>query len=344
MPRRGSFEWLAAAAMVIAVTAALTLTAPVTAPVTSAVFLIAIAWPLQSALQQRLPSALAVVLTLVISLVVLASLAGMVAWGFSRVAGWVVANSARLQEMFLAETAWFEERGAVVIGAIVQHFDVQWLVRAARQLSGTLQDFLSFTLITLVFMLLGLLEVEATAIRLARLGPSGAWVVETIRDVASKLQVYMAVRTGMSLLTGFGIWAFARATGLELALEWGVIAFAMNDIPFIGPLVATLFPTLFAGLQFGNWQMVITVFLGMNAIQLVLGSYLEPRISGRVVSVSPFAMLFAVFMGGLLWGVAGAFLGPPILIALLTFCERSARFSWLATALASGPPQRTSPR
>lgn len=107
--------------MIIALTAAVTLTAPVTAPVTAAVFSMAIAWPLQSALPQRRPPALTVVLTLVFSLVVLAGLAGMVAWGFSRVAGWVVANAARLQEMFIAEAAWFAEKGAVVIGAIVRH-------------------------------------------------------------------------------------------------------------------------------------------------------------------------------------------------------------------------------
>ncbi|WP_269815561.1 AI-2E family transporter [Elioraea thermophila] len=148
----------------------------------------------------------------------------------------------------------------------------------------------------------------------------------------------------IAVTAGFGIWALARATGHELALEWAVITFTMNDIPFIGPPVARLFPTSFAGLEFGTWQMMITVFLGMNAIRLVLGSCLEPRISGRIVSVSPFAMRFAVFMGGLPWGVAGAFLGPPILIALLTFCERSVRFWRLAAALASRPPQRTSPR
>lgn len=207
-------------------------------------------------------------------------------------------------------------------------------MRTAQRLTGALREFLSFTVITLVFTLLGLLEVEAAAARLARLGTRGAEAVATLRSVARKLQVYMAVRTVMSVLTGLGVWAFARATGLQLAVEWGVIAFAMNYIPFIGPLLATVFPTLFAGLQFGDWQMAITVFLGMNAIQFVLGSYLEPRMTGKVLSVSPFAVLFAVFFWALLWGIAGAFLGTPILIALLTFAERSERFRWLAIALA----------
>lgn len=325
---------LAAAAMTVLVVAALAVTGSIMAPVACALFLIAVVWPLQRGLQTRLPAALAVILTVLATLVFVGLLAGMVAWGFSRVAGWVIANGARLQEVFLAQTAWLEEQGIVVAALVADHFDMRWMVRAAQQLTGAVQGFSSFTVITLVFTLLGLLEAEAAAARLSRLGQRGAEAVATLADLARKLQVYMAVRTVMSVLTGLGIWAFARATGLQLAAEWGVIAFAMNYIPFIGPLIATVFPTLFAGLQFGDWQMAITVFVGMNVIQFVVGSYLEPRMTGKVLSVSPFAVLFAVFFWALIWGIAGAFLGTPILIALLTFAERSERFRWLAAALA----------
>ena len=62
----------------------------------------------------------------------------------------------------------------------------------------------------------------------------------------------------MSIATGLAVWAFARAMGLDLALEWGVIAFVLNYIPFIGPLVATVFPTAVGLLQFGSWQAVVT--------------------------------------------------------------------------------------
>ena len=46
----------------------------------------------------------------------------------------------------------------------------------------------------------------------------------------------------MSVMTGLLVWAFASVAGLQLAAEWGVIAFALNYIPFIGPFVATVFP------------------------------------------------------------------------------------------------------
>jgi len=45
------------------------------------------------------------------------------------------------------------------------------------------------------------------------------------------------VRTTMSLLTGVVVWSFALVAGIELATAWGVIAFVLNYIPFLGLVV-----------------------------------------------------------------------------------------------------------
>jgi AI-2 transport protein TqsA len=132
----------------------------------------------------------------------------------------------------------------------------------------------------------------------------------------------MLVRCAMSVLTGFGFWVFATVAGLELTREWAVIAFVLNFIPFIGSFVATLLPTLFAAAQFESLSYALVVFIGLNLLQFVIGSYIEPRVAGSAVSVSPFMVLFAVFFWGTLWGVARAFIGVPILIALATVCAR----------------------
>ena len=136
-------------------------------------------------------------------------------------------------------------------------------------------------------------------------------------------------------MTGVLVWAFATATGLELALEWGVIAFALNYIPVIGPLIATVFPTLFAMAQFASWQMTLTVFACLNVIQFLVGSYLEPRVAGSALAISPSVVLFAVFFWTFLWGIAGAFIGVPITIAVLTLCEQHPSSRWIADLLGS---------
>jgi predicted PurR-regulated permease PerM len=320
----------------ILVAGAAMLAQPVLAPVVFAIFAIALVWPLQGRLQRHLPAIVALLVTVVVALVALLGLALLVAWAFGRVGQWVVANAALLQALYAQKIAWAEARGIEAASVIAGQFDMRWIVRVAQGVLAQLQGLLSFILLTLVFVVLGLLEVGAARAQMLRMGPGvAAALLLAAERTAAKLRAYMLVRTLMSVLTGLVVWAFATAMGLELAAEWGAIALVLNYIPFIGPLVATLFPTLFAVLQFGTWQVALTVFAVLQVIQFLGGSYIEPRLAGRQLAVSPFMVLVAVFAGGFVWGVPGAFIGVPVLIAALTICEEFPGSRWVA-ALFSG--------
>jgi AI-2 transport protein TqsA len=120
-----------------------------------------------------------------------------------------------------------------------------------------------------------------------------------------------------------------------------VIAFVLNYIPFIGPFIATLFPTLLAMTQFESWLAVFGVFACLNIIQFVVGSYIEPRVAGTMLSISPVMVLFAIFSWTFLWGLFGTFIGVPIAIAILTFCAQHPSSRWVADLL--GGPTETKP-
>jgi predicted PurR-regulated permease PerM len=150
----------------------------------------------------------------------------------------------------------------------------------------------------------------------------------------------MVVRTQMSLLTGALVWVIAVLSGLSLSVEWGVIAFTLNYIPFLGPLIATLFPTLYSLAQFQSWEVALAFFVVFNLVQFVVGSYIEPRVSGNAVSISPFIILFSVFFWAFLWGIFGAFIGVPITIALLTFCAQHPSSRWVSDILGSGEARK----
>ncbi len=310
--------------------------AGVIAPIAFALFIIALAWPVQQGVQRRLGSGLGLLAAMLAAMLCVLALVLAVGWAVTRVGGWVSANAGMLTALYSQQVAWLEARGFEGASAIGAQLDMRWLLRLASLVTGQLQGALSFAVVTIVFVILGLLEVTVVGSHLAARGTPGALaVLAAAKETARKLRFYMGVRTVMSLATGLAVWAFARAVGLELAAEWGVIAFAMNYIPFLGPLVATLFPTLFAGLQFGSWQSAITVFAALQVIQFLSGSYIEPRLAGRSLALSPFMVLVAVFLGALVWGMAGALIGVPVLIAIVTLCEQlpSGRF---AAALLSG--------
>ncbi|MGO4841293.1 AI-2E family transporter, partial [Rhizobiaceae sp. 2RAB30] len=117
---------------------------------------------------------------------------------------------------------------------------------------------------------------------------------------------------------------------------WGAIAFALNYIPFLGPFFATMFPTMFAIAQFESWQSAVLIFIGLNLIQFIIGSYLEPILTGASLAVSPFAVIFAVFFWSFMWGISGAFIGVPILIAFIVYCAQAPGSRWIAALLTSG--------
>jgi AI-2 transport protein TqsA len=307
------------------------------APVALSLFVIAIVWPLQRALETRIPRLLALVVTLAVTLLVVTVLGYLIVWAFGTPGRWLIENALRLQALYMQWTDWLEEHGILVTSLLVENFNAGWLIRAVQEIGGRLHGLLTFVVIAFVFTALGLLEVDIARKNIESLGNKEAarTILQASTQIADKFQRYMLVRSAMSVLTGLVVWAFALLAGLELATAWGLIAFVLNYIPFIGPLVATVFPTLFALVQFGSWQLAAIVFLGLNVIQFLIGSYLEPRIAGAALRVSPFLVLFAVFFWAFLWGLPGAFIGVPIVIACLTLCEQRESTRWIA-ALLSG--------
>lgn len=313
------------------------------APVAFALFIMALVWPLQAALQRRLPQLLALFLTLGVTLIVLAGLFSLTLWGFGKAAQWLIASAGRFQALYAEAAGWLEGHGLVIAGSIVETFNVGWMIRFLQSVAARVNGMLGFAVLTGIYVMLGLLEVDVIRAKLAagEAGENGRRLLTACSETAAKLRRYMGVRTVVSLCTGVAVWGFATLAGLDLAVAWGVIAFVLNYIPFIGPLLATLMPTLFTMAQFESWQMAVAVFAGMNLIQFLSGSYIEPRIAGRALAVSPFIVLLAVFVGAFMWGLAGAFIGVPVVIAALTLCAQYDGSRWVARLLSGEPPATT---
>ncbi|MBL8583202.1 MAG: AI-2E family transporter [Rhizobiaceae bacterium] len=319
----------------ISAASALKLAGSVFAPIALALFIIAIFWPMQRELQRRMPRLLALAVTTVLMVAVVVAFGSLIAWAFTRVIRSVVADASQLQALYDQAADWLEARGIAIAGVWAEHFNVGWMIRRAQGITGRINSTLSFWLVVFVYVILGLLEVEdferrARAIR----DPEIAYgIANGSKTTALKIRRYMVVRTQMSLVTGLLVWLFAKVIGLQFAEEWGVIAFALNYIPFLGPFFATFFPTVFAIAQFQSWQAVLGVFAVLNAIQFIVGSYVEPRVSGNALSISPTVILLAIFFWTYIWGLFGTFIGVPITIALLTFAAQYPASRWLAELL-----------
>jgi predicted PurR-regulated permease PerM len=308
------------------------------APLTLGLFIIALVWPIQDWLQRRMPTLAALAIVMTATVVVVVAFASLIAWGFARVSTGLIADAARYQELYKMAVDWLDRHCVSIAGVWAENVNVNRMLEWARLVTSRVNTTLSFWLITFLYVLLGLTEVDNLRRKLhAFVEPDAAEAfLRASAETACKFRAYMVVRTQMSLATGALVGLFAWAVGLKFPAEWAVIAFTLNYIPFIGPFVATLVPTFLEMTQFTTWEALFGLFVGLNVIQFVIGSYVEPRVSGAVLAISPVVVLFAVFFWASVWGLYGAFIGVPIVIAALTIsgCYPSTR--WIAD-LFGGP-------
>ncbi len=332
---RGIAAMLAVCTTILLITA-LYLASSIFAPLVFALFFLAIVWPLQRTLQQKLPKSVALFLTLMVSVIAVLVFGSIMAWALSAIATWLLNNVERFQTLYVQVTDWLEGHGIFIAGVLAERFDVMWLLRLFQEVATRLNRLAGFAILVFVFLMMGLLEADEFRQRLASLDKQHAnnKLIQASAQTATKFRKYILVRTQLSLLTGFVVWAFAALVGLEPALAWGLLAFVLNYIPFIGSFVATILPGLFAMAQLDSWPMIAAVFAGLGLIQFLIGNYLEPLVAGAALSISPFAVIFAVFFWGFLWGIPGAFIGVPILIAIVVICAQYPASRWVATLLA----------
>ncbi|ERM00836.1 hypothetical protein Q644_24720 [Brucella intermedia 229E] len=211
-------------------------------------------------------------------------------------------DAVRYQLLYEQLRTWLDGHGIAASVLLSENFSVSWTLRTLQTIGSRLNNTFSFWIVALVYVLLGLAETEEFGARIRQLKDQAAATafLRASRSAAAKIRFYMVLRALMSIATGSFVWLLTWLVGLPFAETWGgFVAFILNFIPFLGPLVATLLITAFAFTHFANWQMALMVFIGLNIVQSVIGSVIEPRLTGKDDFPVPLRnALFRFRMGG----------------------------------------------
>ncbi|MBV8400538.1 MAG: hypothetical protein JOZ17_17630, partial [Acetobacteraceae bacterium] len=211
-PKRGDRALMAMVAIVttILTVAGLGVAQAVFAPLSFALFVLAIVWPLQARLQAWMPKLLALALTMLATVVVILGFGWVITWGFARVGHYVVSEAARFQIAYNQLNDWLEGHGIAVGSLWAEHFNMGWLIRAFYRITSIVNGALSFTLIVVIYVMLGLLEIDDAVRRLRRTNTRelGITLLAGGAKTAIKLRRYMLVRSLVSVVTGAFVCGF----------------------------------------------------------------------------------------------------------------------------------------
>ena len=182
------------------------------------------------------------------------------------------------------------------------------------------------TSITLIALYVAFMFVESRAFhaKFERLFPNperAAEVHTVVESISRSVQRYFAIKLFVSALTAGVAYAIMRLVGLDFAETWALLAFLLNFIPNIGSAVATIIPSLVALVQFDMAGPFLTVAIGISAVQIIVGNFIEPQLMGRSLNLSPLAIIFSLTFWAFVWGIVGMFLSVPIMVMVLIVCS-----------------------
>jgi predicted PurR-regulated permease PerM len=184
-------------------------------------------------------------------------------------------------------------------------------------------------LMTVIFMLL-----EATSIpaKLTLILGHQRSSMQPYENFISNVKNYMAIKTLVSFATGIlvAIWIFIM--GVDYPLLWGVLAFALNYVPNIGSIIAAVPAVLLAIVQVGFLEAAV-VAIGYGAINIGIGSVVEPRFMGRGLGLSTLVVFLSLLFWGWVLGPVGMLLSVPLTITAKIALDSSADSRWLAVLL-----------
>jgi AI-2 transport protein TqsA len=206
---------------------------------------------------------------------------------------------------------------------------ISFLTSFLGAISGVLGDLL-FSLILVAFFLL---EVERF-FDLADTQLKDRPIFGQAPVIAKTAVTYFGIRTRLNLLTGVLIGIALLLLGVDYAILWGLLAFVLSYIPYIGLFTAMIPPTILAFAEYGLTRaiLVIVVALGVN---LLIENILEPTYTGAKLRLSPTIVFLSFFLWAWLLGPIGALLSMPITVMILLALDQHESTRWAARLMGS---------
>ncbi|MBF9018070.1 MULTISPECIES: AI-2E family transporter [unclassified Oceanispirochaeta] len=310
-------------------------------PLVIAVLLSFILTPLVTHFNKKISRTLAVLLVIIILIVVL------------YVIGWFFYTSIT---SFISVIGYYQDRFSIIINELVLRYNLPDDILELMEISGSLRtgvynisiSFVNFAgqlIIVLFFVVFMLLENPLSERKMKMAFPKLS--VQTrlsaiIKKITSQIARYLTVKLGISAATGALVALCLYFIGLDFYLMWGFLAILFNFIPNIGSTVIMIATILMSFIQFyPEWNPILATLITMPLIQMIFGNFLDPKLQGNQLDLSPVIILVSLVFWGWIWGIPGMFLAVPLAEAIKIICANIETLEPVSILMSSGKALNT---
>jgi predicted PurR-regulated permease PerM len=170
-------------------------------------------------------------------------------------------------------------------------------------------------------------EYRKSILEMLAVGSRRDEIEDIAADVDLLLAQYMRALVLLAAATFVAYGLFFSLIGVPYGILLAAIAFLLEIIPLLGPLVAAVAILMVAGLSGFHHLLWILVFLAV--FRLIQDYVLSPLLLSKGAKLQPVVVIFGVLAGGQIAGIPGSFLAVPIL-AILRIVYRQLKKKLLA--------------
>jgi predicted PurR-regulated permease PerM len=208
---------------------------------------------------------------------------------------------------------------------------MQYIATTLKSL-GSLVTQSFMIILTVVFMLM---EISQFSHKLTQTNSNS---LEKFIDISDSIKHYLLLKFFTSAATGMVITVGLKIFDIHYAVLWGLVAFMLNFIPTIGSIIAAVPAVLMAIVQY-DISTSLGVALLYIAVNVSIGSILEPRIMGKGLGLSTLIVFLSLIFWGWLLGPIGMLLSVPLTIMIKIALDTQENTKWIAIMLGSGEGQ-----
>jgi predicted PurR-regulated permease PerM len=198
---------------------------------------------------------------------------------------------------------------------------------------------LATTGIIIIFVVFILLQQQDLRTRLIRIAGSHDLQRTTLAmdDAGKRLSrlflMQLAINAAFGLIIGIGLWAI----GVPSAPLWGLLAMVLRFVPYIGAIVAAIFPLIVATAVDPGWSMMLMTGGLFLIVEPLIGHVVEPMVYGHSSGLSPVAVVVSATFWTWLWGPIGLILATPLTMCLVVLGRHVERLKFLEILLGDRP-------
>ncbi len=145
--------------------------------------------------------------------------------------------------------------------------------------------------------------------------------VRIARETEASISTYLIANLGINIVEGIMVGGAMWALGMPAPVLWGLLTVFFEFIPYVGALVMVVLLSIMALATFdsiGHILLVPAAFLLANLIQ---ANFVTTLVLGRRLALNPVALFVGLAFWFWIWGIAGAFIGVPLLAIFKIVCD-----------------------